>query len=73
MCGIVGFGDHRRCPPGHAAVSVLGPAPAVPDAVVTRAGETTVVAAPIPLDDLPGIDRARIWEPEPERMYAWAR
>jgi glutamate synthase domain-containing protein 1 len=50
--GVAVYGDHRRCPAGYAAVSVLGPAPAVPDAVVTRAGETTVVAAPIPLDDL---------------------
>lgn len=50
--GVAVYGDHRRCPPGYAAVSLLGPAPAVPDAVVTRAGETTVVAAPIPLDDL---------------------
>jgi methylamine---glutamate N-methyltransferase subunit A len=50
--GVAVYGDHRRCPAGHAAVSVLGPAPAVPDAVVTRAGETTLVAAPIPLDDL---------------------
>jgi len=50
--GVAVYGDHRRCPAGYAAVSVLGPAPAVPDGVVTRAGETTVVAAPIPLDDL---------------------
>ena len=50
--GVAVYGDHRRCPPGYAAVSVLGPAPAVPGAVVTHAGETTVVAAPIPLDDL---------------------
>jgi glutamate synthase domain-containing protein 1 len=25
------------------------------------------------LAELPGIDRARIWEPEPETVYAWAR
>jgi glutamate synthase domain-containing protein 1 len=50
--GVAVYGDHRRCPPEYAAVSVLGPAPAVPGAVVTQAGETTVVAAPIPLDDL---------------------
>ena len=25
------------------------------------------------LAELPGIDGARIWEPEPERVYAWAR
>ena len=50
--GVAVYGDHRRCPPEYAAVSVLGPAPVVPDGVVTRAGETTVVAAPIPLDDL---------------------
>ena len=34
--GVAVYGDHRRCPAGYAAVSVLGPAPAVPDAVVTR-------------------------------------
>ena len=50
--GVAVYGDHRRCPPGYTAVSLLGPAPAVPDALVTQAGETTVVAAPIPLDDL---------------------
>jgi len=50
--GAAVYGRHRRCPAGYAAVSVLGPAPAVPGAVVTHAGETTVVAAPIPLDDL---------------------
>jgi glutamate synthase domain-containing protein 1 len=31
---------------------VLGPAPPVQDALVTRAGETTVIAAPLPLDEL---------------------
>jgi len=25
------------------------------------------------LAELPGIDSARIWEPEPERVHAWAR
>ncbi len=25
------------------------------------------------LVDLPGIDHARVWEPEPARVYAWER
>jgi glutamate synthase domain-containing protein 1 len=50
--GVAVYGDRRRCPPGYAAVSVLGPVPPVQDALVTTAGETTVVAAPLPLDDL---------------------
>jgi glutamate synthase domain-containing protein 1 len=50
--GVAVYGDHRRCPPGHSAVSVLGPAPSVDEAPVTTAGETTVIAAPVPLDEL---------------------
>jgi glutamate synthase domain-containing protein 1 len=47
--GVAVYGDRRRCPEGHAAVSVLD-APAalrVPGAVVTATGDTTVVTAPM--------------------------
>lgn len=51
--GVAVYGDHRRCPEGYSAVSVLGTATTdLPGAVVTAAGDTTVVAAPVPLDEL---------------------
>ena len=37
------------------------------DAWVAMASEFRALA------DLPGIESARIYEPEPERVYAWAR
>ena len=47
--GVAVYGDHRRCPPGHAAVSVLlGDTPRsvvaglFEDMVITRAGATTL-------------------------------
>ena len=54
--GVAVYGDRRRVPPGHAAVSLLD-APrdldvALPYARVTRVGETTVVAAPVDPDAL---------------------
>lgn len=60
--GVAVYGDRRRCPEGHAAVSVLD-APAdlaalLPDALVTAAGDTTVVAAPLALDALVDVVRA---------------
>lgn len=56
--GVAVYGDRRRCPEGHAAVSVLqapeglGEAvaqrlPGRPDVLVTAAGATTVLAAPV--------------------------
>ncbi|GAA4845817.1 glutamine amidotransferase [Actinomycetospora corticicola] len=53
--GVAVYGDHRRVPEGHAAVSVLLPPEADTsglDATVTVAGDTTVVAAPVPVADL---------------------
>jgi methylamine---glutamate N-methyltransferase subunit A len=54
--GVAVYGDRRRCPAGYAAVSLLESPPDVAediaDALVTRAGDTTVVAAPLPVDDL---------------------
>ncbi|GAA4797120.1 glutamine amidotransferase [Actinomycetospora chlora] len=53
--GVAVYGDTRRVPAGHAAVSVLLPPDAdtsVLDALVTRAGDTTVVAAPVAPEDL---------------------
>jgi methylamine---glutamate N-methyltransferase subunit A len=51
--GVAIYGDHRRCPEGWAAVSVLGEvSPDLPDLLVTEAGDTTVLAAPVPLDEL---------------------
>lgn len=58
--GVAVYGDRRRCPEGHAAVSLLrAPAglgealrPRVGDALVTEAGDTTVVAAPVDVDSL---------------------
>jgi glutamate synthase domain-containing protein 1 len=60
--GVAVYGDRRRCPEGHAAVSVLD-APAdlaarLPDALITAAGDTTVVAAPLTPDDLAAAVRA---------------
>jgi glutamate synthase domain-containing protein 1 len=60
--GVAVYGDRRRCPEGHAAVSVLD-APAdlagrLPDALITAAGDTTVVAAPMAVDALVDAVRA---------------
>ncbi|QYN39448.1 glutamine amidotransferase [Pseudonocardia sp. DSM 110487] len=54
--GVAVYGDRRRCPEGHAAVSVLD-SPAdltarLPNALVTPAGDTTVVAAPMGVEAL---------------------
>jgi glutamate synthase domain-containing protein 1 len=58
--GVAVYGDRRRCPDGFAAVSVLGALPPLdlPDALVTVAGDTTVVAAPVTLDQLVDAVRA---------------
>jgi glutamate synthase domain-containing protein 1 len=59
--GVAVYGDRRRCPDGYAAVSVLtggGAAPKdalaglLPDVMVTEAGHTTVIAAPVTVEDL---------------------
>jgi amidophosphoribosyltransferase len=64
--GVAVYGDRRRVPAGHAAVSVLpGPTstadlvaavraalPGAPELLVTEAGDTTVVAAPVSVDEL---------------------
>jgi glutamate synthase domain-containing protein 1 len=64
--GVAVYGDRRRCPEGHAAISVLD-APAdiatrLPDALVTAAGDTTVVAAPLSVDAL--VDAVRAAAPD---------
>jgi methylamine---glutamate N-methyltransferase subunit A len=60
--GVAVYGDRRRCPEGHAAVSVLDAptdlAVRLPDALVTAAGDTTVVAAPLTPDELTAAVRA---------------
>jgi glutamate synthase domain-containing protein 1 len=64
--GVAVYGDTRRCPEGHSAVSLLdapsGLADAlrglVPGALVTAAGATTVVAAPLPVIELTDAVRA---------------
>jgi methylamine---glutamate N-methyltransferase subunit A len=60
--GVAVYGDRRRCPEGHAAVSVLDAPPdlaaKLPDALVTAAGDTTVVAAPLPAEELAAAVRA---------------
>jgi methylamine---glutamate N-methyltransferase subunit A len=56
--GVAVYGDTRRCPEGHVAVSVLLPPDAdtsglVEDgALVTPAGDTTIIAAPAGIDEL---------------------
>lgn len=60
--GVAVYGDRRRCPEGYAAVSVLD-APAdlgtlLPNTLITPAGDTTVVAAPVAPDDLVATLRA---------------
>jgi methylamine---glutamate N-methyltransferase subunit A len=64
--GVAVYGDRRRCPEGHAAVSVLD-APVdlaaslsavLPGVLATAAGDTTVVAAPVAPDDLAAAVRA---------------
>lgn len=64
--GVAVYGDHRRVPPGHSAVSLLpgdtpvdelaaalrAVLPGEPELVVTEAGVTTVVAAPVDRDAL---------------------
>lgn len=67
--GVAVYGDRRRCPDGHAAVSILdtGPGlaeavgehlPGVPDVLVTTAGDTSVVAAPVSPAELVSAVRA---------------
>lgn len=58
--GVAVYGDRRRCPDDYAAVSVLDAPPDldVRGAVVTVAGDTTVVAAPMPVDELVAAVRA---------------
>jgi glutamate synthase domain-containing protein 1 len=67
--GVAVYGDRRRCPEGHAAVSVLdapqglGEAvsrrlPGRPDVLVTAAGATTVLAAPVAPAELAAAVRA---------------
>ncbi|GHE90836.1 glutamine amidotransferase [Amycolatopsis deserti] len=55
--GVAVYGDRRRCPEGYAAVSLLSAdteklRKRFPDAVVTEAGDTTVLAAPLSVEDL---------------------
>ncbi|WP_018335010.1 hypothetical protein [Actinomycetospora chiangmaiensis] len=53
--GVAVYGDRRRVPEGHAAVSVLLPPGADTnglDAEVSVAGDTTIVAAPVVPEDL---------------------
>ncbi|WP_433505824.1 glutamine amidotransferase [Pseudonocardia halophobica] len=56
--GVAVYGDRRRCPEGHAAVSVLVPVGTdfgvlgLPELLVTEAGDTTVLAAPVSPDAL---------------------
>jgi glutamate synthase domain-containing protein 1 len=64
--GVAVYGDRRRCPEGHAAVSVLDSpadlAARLPNALVTPAGDTTVVAAPMGVEAL--VDTVRADAPE---------
>ncbi|MFC5061348.1 glutamine amidotransferase [Actinomycetospora atypica] len=58
--GVAVYGDTRRVPEGHAAVSVLLPPDAevaIDGAVVTRAGDTTVIAAPTSPEELTAVVR----------------
>jgi methylamine---glutamate N-methyltransferase subunit A len=58
--GVAVYGDTRRVPEGHAAVSVLLPPDAevaIEGAVVTRAGDTTVIAAPTGPEELTALVR----------------
>lgn len=54
--GVAVYGDRRRCREGHAAVSVIGALPdqlpGLPEVLVTKAGDTTIVAAPVTPDVL---------------------
>jgi len=52
--GVAIYGDRRRCPEGYAAISVLARDVALdlPGLLVTEAGDTTVLAAPMPPDAL---------------------
>lgn len=71
--GVAVYGDHRRCPEGHSAVSVLlpeGTAPkdagdatsaaltGRPEVLVTPAGDTTILAAPVEPSELVAAVRA---------------
>jgi glutamate synthase domain-containing protein 1 len=80
--GVAVYGDRRRCPAGHTAVSVLVPGdgqhsdaaradlgaavrsalPRTPEILVTTAGATTVLAAPVVLDVL--VDAVRRSAPD---------
>jgi glutamate synthase domain-containing protein 1 len=73
--GVAVYGDRRRCPEGHAAVSVLLPVgptaadlgarvraalPGRPELVLTEAGDTTIVAAPSSAEALVDAIRASV-------------
>jgi len=67
--GVAVYGDTRRCPDGYAAVSILAGdddapkdalAGLLPDVVVTEAGDTTVLAAPVTVDELLAAVRHRL-------------
>ncbi len=71
--GVAVYGDTRRCPDGYAAVSVLAGdaglgtdapkaalAGLLPEIVVTEAGDTTVLAAPVTVDELLAAVRHRL-------------
>ena len=75
--GVAVYGDRRRCPEGYAAVSVLNAPPDLADAVsgigrysdqyhsqvlVTEAGATTVLAAPMKPAEL--VDAVRVAAPD---------
>ena len=58
--GVAVYGDTRRCPEGYSAVSVLLPPDAevaIDGALVTRAGDTTVIAAPTGPEELTALVR----------------
>jgi methylamine---glutamate N-methyltransferase subunit A len=65
--GVAVYGDRRRCPEGHAAASLLtGETPVaalatrLPEMIVTEAGDTTVIAAPVGVDELVEAVRAAL-------------
>jgi glutamate synthase domain-containing protein 1 len=58
----------------HDSFAVVRDAIACKPAVIAETDEWVAMASEFrALAHLPGVERARIWEPEPEVIYAWTR
>ena len=58
----------------HDSFAVVRDAIACKPAVIAESADWVAMASEYrALAGLPGVERAAMWEPEPERIYAWTR